>query len=413
MAKDKKYSFSAEEESGQNTTLLIGALLVMVIIVGGALLYILGQRTLPPVPPANQTDHPANGTIVPPANNTNGTTTPPCDDQCLYQKGIGGKNLSWCLLMQNDTLRQSCFQFLSSESLDACKLLTDESKKEPCITAFAKSRNDSSICNDLKDSTNCKKAADPCFLRADQKICQALRDKDPAKCQFDTACLINYSLTESDPSSCSMIQNEVAVKACLSALGQTDKCSDFPSVSQRDYCYQLFATYSGDYLVCTQISASNMYMVDCLSTLGARAKNSSLCLADGLGVDTLWACYINYSLISGDPSACYLIDPLASTNRFKCATEFAKKYGDPSACLAITESLTQRSTCYESVIIYNPANLDWTKCDPINDFNWRNKCYTESAKVNRNIGLCDHIDVDYARTSCQDSYNTYIANQPK
>jgi hypothetical protein len=134
----------------------------------------------------------------------------------------------------------------------------------------------------------------------------------------------------------------------------------------------------------------------------------SICKQDGLSLNTLWACYINYSLSTGDLSGCKQIDKLATTNLYSCASMYANKFGDPSACELITETLTQRATCYEGSIIYSHQNLNWANCAGITDFNWRNKCYTEAAKLKNDTSICDHASPAYAVQSCRDSV---IANQ--
>lgn len=409
MAKQDKYSFNAEE-SGSNTTLLIGGLLVLIILVGGGLLYILGSKIIP-TPLENQTQVPQNQT----SNQGNNTTiTPPvCDDNCYYQLGINNKNLSACLQMANETLRQSCFTILSNESLDACKLLTDQGKREGCIMSFALANKDISLCNQIKNGTACKKALDSCYGLVDQDFCRAMRDSNANECNSDTTCLLNYSVAKKNASSCALIQNDVAVQGCFSAVSGSDRCSDLVAISQKDYCYEIYGVYSNNYLICTEISDSNIYMTDCLSQLAARAHDPTVCKTDGMNLDNLWACYINYSLISGDISGCYLIDDLATTNKYKCASGFAQLYGDPSACNAINDNLAQRVTCYQGAITYYPQNLNWVNCANVTNFNWKNQCYVASAKKYNDVSICNNIDADFAKTSCIDSYNLYAANQTK
>ena len=412
MAKQDKYSFNAEA-GGSNTTLLIGGLLVLIILVGGALLYVLGNRFLPVAPPVNQTIVTGNQTTNN-GNGTNSTITPPvCDDNCHYQLGIQNKDLSACLQMANETLRQSCFSILSNESLDACKLITDQPKRDGCLLSFALAEKDISICNQLKNGTACKKALDSCYGVNSPEFCRAMRDGNASECNSDTACLLNYSVAKKDATSCSLIQNDVVVQGCFSAVSGSDRCSNLLATSQKDYCYEVYAIYSNNYLICTEISDSNMYMTDCLSQLAAKAHDPKVCKNDGMSLDNLWACYINYSLMSGDISGCYMIDDLATTNKYKCASSFAQLYGDPSACNAINENLGQRSTCYQGAITYYAQNLNWVNCANVSIFNWKNQCYVASAKKFNDVSLCNYIDADFARTSCVDSYNLFAANQTK
>jgi hypothetical protein len=139
-------------------------------------------------------------------------------------------------------------------------------------------------------------------------------------------------------------------------------------------------------------------------------QNLSICDEGDIGLNELWACYRNYSLITGNLSGCQNIDELAITNQFQCVFEYAKKYGDPSACDLI-ESLSSRSTCYEGSIIYSNQNLDWHHCSNVTNFIWQNKCYTEGAKITNNISICDYPSETYARESCRTSFESNKTKQ--
>jgi hypothetical protein len=433
MAKDsaKKYKFSsppgepkegksAPPESGgdgMKTIMIIGILLVLIVIVGGFLVYIITSRGPPASsPPAdNQTNPPV---IVPPANTTNltnqtvtnQTSNTTCGDQCHIANALSGANFSECSLVSSQVLAQDCYSQISGESLQACKALSDEAKKKLCMLPFA--LNDSALCSLLSDAdkAECLAQFDPCLSAKDKTLCMAISSKDPGKCGTDTACLTNYSIAMQDPAPCATIAEPVKSKACTSAALHSDRCADLTLDSQRNYCYELYALYTDDYLTCTQINGDNIYSLDCNSYFAARLKNLKICDQDSLSLDTLWACYTNYSLISGDPSGCQMIDKLATTNKFKCSFEFAKKYGDPTACQMISDSLAQRNTCYQGVILYSNRNLDWTKCDGVVNQIYQDKCFIEAAKIYSNVTLCDKVLEAYARESCRSSYASNQTN---
>jgi hypothetical protein len=218
---------------------------------------------------------------------------------------------------------------------------------------------------------------------------------------------MNYSVTTGDASACGNLTETVKSKACSSATLLTDKCTDLTLDSEKNYCYELYAIYSDNPLTCTQINGDNVYSLDCVSYFAGKRKDLSICEKDSLSLNSLWACYINYSLISGDISGCAKIDPMATTNKFACSFAFAKKFGDPTACQLITDSLNQRSTCYQGVILYSNQNLDWTKCAGVVNIDWKNKCYVEAAKLRNDISICDNIESDNGRLGCRDSYETY------
>jgi hypothetical protein len=411
---EKKYKFSkGEEGDNKNTILLIGVLLVLILIIGGVLAAVIMSKMAPIKPVANPTQPPP---VVPPkppvntSNASNGTLVPPiCSDACHLQKAIQQNNVSECLLVSEASV-QDCLLQLSNTSLTACTSLIDENRKKSCIMRFAVSGNDSSLCDVLISTAKeeCRSAfpsLDPCKSSSDKPLCWAVSAKDPAKCGSSSRCLLDYSVTLNDSSVCGSIGDAVMSKACLSATLRKDKCSDLPALSQRDYCYELWALEQDDFYICTQITGDTMYSLDCYSTFAAKRGELSICDRDSFSLNSLWACYTNYSLITGDIAGCKKIDALATTSLFRCGFEYAKKYGDPSACQVITDSLNQRSTCYQGVIIYSNKNLDWTKCKAVVNHEWYNACYTESAQLNDNVSLCDYIANANERQGCIDSFN--------
>ncbi|HSB47293.1 MAG TPA: hypothetical protein VLD37_04705 [Candidatus Bilamarchaeum sp.] len=399
MAEDKPYRYNKE---GKSPYLLIGLLLVLIIVAGGGLLYIISQRPHaepPPVP--NQTN------VTPPKpNQTN--VTPVCDDNCILSHAVQDKNLSGCQAIANGSLEQECYVQLSGSLLDACKLVNDTPKRDSCLKSYAKAGMDMALCDLLSSGiSECKLSIDMCYGSQEPDLCNALKLSDPAKCMSETSCLLNYSLTKGDEAACGGIQNPVVSAACKSSVLNSDRCSDLAKPAERDYCYELFAIYTNDKYTCTQITTDSSYAIDCYSVFAIREQNYTVC--DVFSLDERWACYINYSLGTGDLSACYKIDSLATTNRFKCAFEFAKEYGNPAACEAI-DRLNSRDTCYQGSIIYSNENLDWHYCDDISNFEWMNKCYNEAAKKYNDVTLCDRINTPYAREAC---ISAFAVNQTK
>lgn len=413
MAQEKPYSFKDDDE--KKTALLIGILLVLIFVVGSALIYIIthkggGVQNVEP-PKANQTSKPHAQNLTNITNITNATYQ--CDDTCLLERAVRDKNLSECQQILAEAIRQECYGQLSNYSLDACKALSDVIKRKSCVTMFAIANKDIMLCDLLvQGKDECMLAVDPCYNateNAEKALCNALQSSNPSLCGSDSMCLLNYSFIKKNSSSCSLIQNAVVSTACISAVGYTDKCSDLPKGAEQDYCYELFAVYTDDYLTCTQITPNSVYALNCYSFFAATLHNLSICDRDDLGLNEKWSCYTNYSLNTGDLSGCEKIHKLATTSRFWCAFEYAKKYGNPAACEIISE-LGSRSTCYQGAIIYSNQNLDWQYCDDITNFNWMNKCYTESAKLYNDVSICERISDYYSRESCKSSYATNKSN---
>lgn len=388
----------SQKQDGKETIALIGVLLILIIVVGGALLYVITQKAAEPVPPEpNATKPPVQN-----LSNITNATPPSCGGECLLGAIVGAKNVSACAELEN--LSQACYLALSNESLDACRKVENSTAKKECISALANSSRDIKLCDELAEGKEeCQLAVDPCMGEADAKLCRALAGSDPSRCGASQACLVNYSMQKNDASACALIQNAVVSAACKSTLAGSDKCWPLTYLSERDYCYQLFAQYSNEYLTCTQITPNSIYALDCFSDFAVRLNNLSICDDDGFGLNERWACYTNYSLNSGDISGCQKIDKLASTNKFRCTFEYAKKYGDPSAC-QVMDDLGARATCYEGTIIYSNQNLDYHHCKDVTSFKWMNQCYTAAAKLNGDVSLCDYIDETFARESCKGSY---------
>jgi hypothetical protein len=196
-------------EDGRNTILLIGVLLVLIVLVGGGLLYIITQKGgKPETPPVqNETPKPPQPNITNLTNVTN--VTPPCDDSCLLSRAVSAGNVSGCGQLSAEQLRQDCYGQLSGSYLDACKLVQDAAKRESCITSFAVSGKNISLCDLLADKADCRKAVDACADSAEPVLCRALQAGDPSKCGSSQSCLFDYASAKNDSSACSLIQNAV------------------------------------------------------------------------------------------------------------------------------------------------------------------------------------------------------------
>lgn len=393
---EKPYRYGKDE--AKPPVLLIGVLLILIIVIGGGLLVLLSQTSgpedqLPPLPP-NQTNQTANQTNV-----TNVTV---CDDQCIYTRAINTQNVSDCALLSGDSMGQDCYYQLSQMSLDACKALTDASKKKICVTSFAVAGKDISLCDLITEGRDqCRLAVDPCVNSEERAICLALLNNNAALCGGNSTCLLNYSITKRNATSCELITEMAQSTACISAARMVDKCYALPTVAEQDLCYQLYATYINDYVVCSEISPGSDYAVDCYSYFAALRDDLNICKIFSL--NERWDCYTHFSLASGDLDGCRAIDSLATTARFHCAFEYAKQYGNAGACEVI-ESLGVKSTCYQGAIIYSNQNLNWTYCKDVVDFDWRNKCYTEAAKLDDNVSLCDYTQNGYSGEACITAY---------
>ncbi|MBU0532045.1 hypothetical protein KKB44_00980 [Candidatus Micrarchaeota archaeon] len=395
---EKNYSF---RKTDQNPMLILGILLILIVLFGGALIFLLDNRVIDiPEIFTNETppeEEPEEFLV----NQTNVTEI--CDDNCYYELAIETQTFSLCQNITDNMTQQDCYEALSNFSLDACIGLENQSKKETCIILFAKSESNLSLCDYLEEKENCQFEVDPCLAEDDVNLCRALTSSEPSECKEDSLCLLNYSITKSNSTTCDLIQNSVISTACTSILTRNDKCYTLGRQTEQDYCYQLYAIYTDNYVQCTQITYNTQYALECYSYFAGKYNDLSICDADGFELNNKWDCYTAFSLTSGNISGCEAIHELATTSRFNCAFEFAKKYGNPGACNVI-QALPTRSTCYQGAILYSNENLNWTYCVDVLNFDWRNKCYSETAKLYDDISLCDYISEDFAKEACEIAY---------
>ncbi|MFH1521225.1 MAG: hypothetical protein ABID61_06270 [Candidatus Micrarchaeota archaeon] len=399
----KKYRYKKTDDSHHNVV-IISFLLIMVLVFGAVLIFILSQNSsvVPIIP---------NNTTQPVANLTNGTIVVPvnCTEECLYEQTIAGDSHIPCLSLMNITLSQLCFEHFSNSSIDACKLLDDGEKKKICVTDFAIANKNALLCDLLltEGQLDCKVQVDSCYSEPNPDYCFALKTNDSSRCDSDD-CLLNYSLTKNDATTCNSISIEVISKACTSVLTSNDLCAAFSKDSERDYCYQLFSIYKNDYYSCTQIdNLESPYALDCYSYFAIIQNNLEIC--DALSLNQRWNCYSIHALATGDLDGCSEIHTLATSSRFTCAFDFALKYGDPAACNVI-EDISAKKVCYQGAIIYNATNLDWHNCGDVAMIDWSNKCYNEAAKLANDVSICDMIEIGYARETCKIAYEV---NQSK
>ncbi|MBI5227037.1 hypothetical protein HY988_00480 [Candidatus Micrarchaeota archaeon] len=390
---EKPYRYKVGES--KNVILIIAFLLLVIVVAGAFLLYNLLQKNTPLTP-----------LIIPPEiNNSNKTnvTTFTCDDNCYYKKATQAGDFSPCIQITNSTFRQQCYVALSNISFDACKLVLDKSASQSCITAFAKTKSDITLCNLLENSYSCQLAVNPCIKDQNRILCEAFYFKNASKCNGDVDCTLNYSITKGDSKACSQISNEVVAAACISAIVGQDKCGALSPGAKIDYCRELYAIYGNNYYLCSKVAKGSSYALDCYSSFASRLGNYSICDQGNLEFNDLWSCYTAYSLQTGDSSACSAIHYLASTSKFQCVFQYAKKYGNAESC-EILADISQRLTCYQGVILYSSKTLNWIYCSGITDSDWRNKCYTESAKLQNDINICDNISFNLSKQSCYDAY---------
>jgi hypothetical protein len=391
----KKHRFESKEKTDSNRMIffIIAVLLVFIIVGVGILLVLFMGKVEPPTPPA-----PPNITNV---TNVTNITPSDCDDNCLLDSAISLNLLNICDNINDSSISQKCYLNFADTYLTACLEIEDKSTFNSCVKLHAVEKNDISICSNLDEANiqSCKTLIDPCFGKtgSEQNLCFALSKKDYSLCKGEEECIFNYSKTTKTTQACSVFPDDVNEQACKSIVLNTDKCFELPLYSQKDLCYQIYAMKSDDNVICTAISPDSLYALECFSYFSVEKGDQSLC--DMLSLDNKWACYTNYSLNSGDLSGCDSIHKLATTARFNCFFKYAKSRGDPSACDLIS-NLGQAGTCYVGSIMNNTL-LDLETCKDVQVVDWKNKCFMQSAKLQNDTSICNFIETENERKSCE------------
>jgi len=395
LSPDKKHSFepSEKKESNKKVFFLIAVLLVFIVAGVGLLIFIFMGMIVPPPPPTS------NLTNVT-ANETNATVTGGCDDQCMLLLAQNTSSSSYCDLINNSSLKSQCYLALANVSLSSC-LKTTGSNLLDCVTNHALINSDIGICSNLMGADNlaCMVAVNPCYAKngTEKRLCLAISKNDYSLCADDTDCEMDYIKKTGNESACESITETVKKYACISIAMEKDKCYDLTLQSQKDLCYQIYATETDDEVACTAITPNSIYALDCFSFFAINRSQYSIC--DSLTLNNRWACYSNFSIGTKLTSGCNAIDKLASTSRFRCFYDFAKLYGDPSACDLIGD-VSQTLTCYVGAIMNNTA-LDYTKCANVVREEWKNKCYSQSAKIKNDSSICSYIETESEREHCK------------
>ena len=390
---------------------IVVALIVILVIVAIAL-----QMTNPPETPVGNGNGEIpfehyNETIV---NETEITEneTELCDDDCLYNKAVSEADIKYCEWMLNETYMEECYVSIAGVNIEACLKVKEPEIYWNCIIENVNRTGDILICENLTDEKiiECKALFESCYEEenlTDRRLCLALKNNDPIYCENDPMCLLDYSLEVADKSVCDTITDYIAERtACKSIHDGQDYCVNLDSVAEKEYCWELYAIATDQPLMCTQITTESQYALECYSYFAAKTNNLDFCNADNIQLNDRWDCYTAYTLTTGNLSGCDAINRLASTHMFNCYFEYGKLYGNPQAC-AMMDDPGFANTCYVGVIMNN-TNLNWEYCDGVAVEDWKNKCFTQSAQVERDISICDFIVKAPERQICTDSYHTFV-----
>ncbi len=322
-----------------------------------------------------------------------------CDDECLLDLALVKSNSSYCMNVSAAN-SDRCWEMFADYEFDACTSLMNYSMRKGCLNGFALAQKNESICWMLQaaDVDACRDAVSPPCANisegAEKELCLALRYGNYSYCA-SAACTLAYANVTGDEGACAALASEPEEAACRSIASKGNRCSGLRT-SDREYCYLLLAKYTNDYGYCDEIE-SDYFNASCYYAAAIYYKDYTYCEKDTL--DYIWDCYRNYSLETGDLSACYEIDSYAEGNFNSCLNNYASKYEDPSVCNGLT-TIYMRTNCYAGIIL-SSQNLTLEKCSGVANPDWKDKCYSYYVKSGGDPSACGYIENSAEKTRCE------------
>ncbi|MEW6528953.1 MAG: hypothetical protein AB1391_03625 [Candidatus Micrarchaeota archaeon] len=385
---NQKYHFDKLGEPNRNrfrNMLLIG--IVLSLIVFAAIYFFIPEKKgLSTIGNTN-----ASGPFTIIQNNTQVNETFLCDDACFLSLAIEKADSSFC---KNISPKRSdeCWQMFSNFELSSCLNLKNYSAKKNCINVFINESKNLSLCNYLEgvDKDQCeKKTYRPCInvSESENELCFALTYNDSSYCT-KTDCIITYAKRRNDILACDVLSSNSEKYACKSVVTNFDQCSILSGVYTLNYCYQLAAQYSNDYSYCDLITDEGAYQYTCYLNAAIKTGKYSYCAKTGL--EYRGKCYNEYSLETMDINGCLAANSTYTTGTADgCLRAFALKFSEPSACNYIS-SISIKTNCYANTI-FQTFNLTIEKCSGIGHQDWKDRCFTETAKIHDNLAICEKI----------------------
>lgn len=383
-----------EEKAKQRTSLKIAIVLVIIAGVIGGLFLLLG----------NNKEVQTNIT-VPTITTDTGSNDALCNDDCKLEEATKTTNAATCQTIYNESKKQDCLAILAPTTLDACISLTDYAKKKECIKIHAKTTENVAICDHLEeeDKEPCIRATDSCYYEPEEKqaLCKALVKNDAAFCNNNEECIISFAQTTKAPAACNELSSRIKKNVCSSLALMSDECEFLPNLEEKNACREIYAIRSNQSDECTFITDDTNYAVNCYAHFAKETMNVSICT----NVDEIKRaeCYRKYSENTGDFAGCIAIDQFAPTTKQHCFIETSKLYGNPQGCEYLTFEPSAREICFRAAIQDN-IQLRADTCEGLTSEDWSIRCYTNAAKLERDITICDRQTDEADRTFCRNNY---------
>ncbi len=384
--------------------ILIAVMLVLIVIAAGVLIFLfMNSPITSPVPQPTP--------VVNETTNLTNATAPQCDDQCMLQNAVDSGSADLCLNISDVSIRQECYVLLSNTSVSVCLDLANETDKVKCVSDYAVTNANISLCSLLSGSgaSACMAAVNPCYADngTAQLLCFALASRNYSICGSDSECILNYSRSTGTTDACGQLSLVANQYGCWAEASDMDKCANLSIKSQEDLCYDVYAMQTGNSQLCQNITPDNLYQTQCLSYFAVKAGDYRFC-NQGLSLNNRWICYTNYSISTGDVTGCDKIDPLASSAKFTCYYTYAIQWGNPSVCGEFAGVPSEMTECYIGAMVQNNTKLNYSYCADINITSWQNQCYDDAATLHNDSSICSYIASQNDRNSCLADLNITI-----
>lgn len=328
-----------------------------------------------------------------------------CDDDCKLQDALSTKVATTCDNISNETKKQDCFAALSTDSIEACLKLANYAQKKVCVESHATKLNNLDLCSNLEmdDRRQCIEKIDSCYYKKlDEKpLCNALAKNDYAFCQKNEACIFTFAETTKNANACSEIGIRFRQNACVSVALKKDECINLPQDDEIDGCKEIYAERTNQSDECNYLTKKDtIYAVNCYAFFAKRDKNPAVC--DGVELLKRWDCYKKYAKETSDLQGCIQISQYAPIAKEHCFIDVGKEYGNPQACEYLDFDPGSRDVCYRASIQDN-LKLRHENCANLFSDEWDVRCYTNAAKLEQNVTVCDlqenQVDVNFCRTN--------------
>ncbi len=328
-----------------------------------------------------------------------------CDDDCKLQKAVETRVFEDCEKIRDESKKQSCFAAIGNYSLQSCMAITNYENKKTCIVVHAAREDNITLCINLNgdDRKSCITMIDGCHYKneTEKPLCEALAKSDYSLCQKDQNCLYNYVKQTMDIAACNDLDARYEKNACVSVALKKDECVNLPLADEMDACKLEYATKTNQSDECGYIRKDTIYAIDCYEYFARQSKNPKLC--DGVELLKRWDCYRKYAKETGDLNGCIDIDQYAPISKEHCFIDIAKFYGNPQACEYLAFDPGSRPVCFRAGIEDN-TYLRHDKCANLTSDEWNIRCYTNAAKLEQNISVCDLQSNPADSKFCRDNY---------